>query len=331
MLATRELTRKAIALRSIEIMGTGTEADFDQVLHPGFFNHEARDEPPATRGRGPACALGVAHWLRDAFAGLRWDVHEVIGEDDLVVVRCTMSGRHSGDFVSYDEVGRVADAFAPTGREFSATQTHWLRIAGGQVIEHWANRDDLGMAEQAGWSRPTPAYLVRCALAKARARRAADPPRQAAPSEFGRWEGEFTGTKAAALRALDAMRRTPEEAFWRFGHPTRLLDASFADLDWTVHHVVAEDDLVAVHLTVSGRQVGPVAAYDEEGWVQSVFPPTGRSVAVRHTHWLRVTADARVRDHWSDRDDLGMAMQLGWIPPTPAYAVRMALAKRRRR
>jgi hypothetical protein len=40
------------------------------------------------------------------------------------------------------------------------------------MIEHWANRDDLGTAEQAGWVPPTPLYLLRMALAKRRARRA---------------------------------------------------------------------------------------------------------------------------------------------------------------
>jgi hypothetical protein len=125
------------------------------------------------------------------------------------------------------------------------------------------------------------------------------------------------------------MRRIPEELFGRYGNPTRLLDESFEDLDWIVHHVVTEGDLAAVHLTVSGRQIGPVAAYDERGYVEAVFPPTGRRFSVTHTHWLRLAADGTLDGHWSDRDDLGMAMQLGWIPPTPAYLVRMARARRR--
>ena len=41
------------------------------------------------------------------------------------------------------------------------------------VIEHWANRDDLGMAQQAGWVPPTPLFLLRMALAKRKARRQA--------------------------------------------------------------------------------------------------------------------------------------------------------------
>ena len=94
---------------------------------------------------------------------------------------------------------------------------------------------------------------------------------------FGRWHGEPDGVKAHALRAVEAMRRVPEELLAGFGHPARLLDESFADLGWVVHHVVAEGDLVAVHLTVSGRQVGPVARYGEDGGIAAVFPATGRA------------------------------------------------------
>ena len=152
-----------------------SRADFDEVCHPDFFNHEQFDEPPAARGRGPATAHATALWLRDAFADLRWEVNEVIAEGDLVVIHCTMSGRHVNPFVAYSRDGSVDEAFPPTGERFATTQTHWLRIADGKAIEHWANRDDLGTAKQLGWVPPTPRYLLRMALAKRRARRVTPP------------------------------------------------------------------------------------------------------------------------------------------------------------
>jgi hypothetical protein len=82
-----------------------------------------------------------------------------------------MSGRQVGTFLAYDEAGEVAQAFPAKGRTFAITQTHWFRISDGQVLEHWANRDDLGMATQLGWVPPTPAYLWRMARAKRHARR----------------------------------------------------------------------------------------------------------------------------------------------------------------
>jgi hypothetical protein len=66
----------------------------------------------------------------------------------------------------------VRQAFPPTSRRFSTTQSHWFRLRDGKVIEHWANRDDLGTALQLGWMPPSPRYLLRTALATRRARRA---------------------------------------------------------------------------------------------------------------------------------------------------------------
>ena len=162
---------ETIALRSLELMADGALTDFETVVHPEAVNQEALAEPLDTRqAYGPAAFLATSHWLRAAFADLAWEVHEVVAERDLVVVHCTMSGRHTGPFVVYDEAGAGKVAFPPTGRDFAVTQTHWLRVADGKVIEHWANRDDQGMAEQLGWVPPTPAFLVRRALAKRRAR-----------------------------------------------------------------------------------------------------------------------------------------------------------------
>ena len=78
---------------------------------------------------------------------------------------------HARTFVGFKPDGTVDQAFPPTGRSFASTQTHWLRVRDGQVIEHWANRDDMGTAFQLGWIPPSPAYLVRMARATRQARR----------------------------------------------------------------------------------------------------------------------------------------------------------------
>jgi predicted ester cyclase len=158
--------------RSMSIMSVGQLPDFAAVFHPEATNREAKDEPAACRVKGPEAYYATALWLRSAFAELRWEIHDAVASGDLVVLHATMSGRQVGPFVTYGEAAQVTQAMPPNGQPFAVTQSHWFRIAGGLIIEHWANRDDLGLGQQLGWVPPTPRYLVRMALAKRRAQRA---------------------------------------------------------------------------------------------------------------------------------------------------------------
>jgi predicted ester cyclase len=160
---------KSIAVRSIHTMATGSRADFDAVIHPQAVDQENTVQPPTSRVAGPAGFYSTAMWLRAAFADLHYDIHDVVGEGDLVVVSSTMNGRHVAPFVVYTDNGEVDAAFPPTGKTFAISQSHWFRMADGKVIEHWANRDDLGQAKQLGWLPPSPTYLIRMARAKRRA------------------------------------------------------------------------------------------------------------------------------------------------------------------
>jgi predicted ester cyclase len=161
------------AISSLHAMGSGTLADLQAVYTADATNREAGDEPPDARGVGPAAIYATAQWLRDAFSDLAWEIHEVVHDGDLVVVHATMSGRQTGPFLAYGPDAKVKVVFPPRGRRFAVTQTHWCRIRDGKVAEHWANRDDLGMGEQLGWTPPTPVYLARMLISRQRARRAA--------------------------------------------------------------------------------------------------------------------------------------------------------------
>jgi len=110
----------------------------------------------------------------------------------------------------------------------------------------------------------------------------------------------------------------------------RWLRTAFDDLAFQVHDAVHHNDLVVVHVTMSGRQTGPFVAYRPDATIAAVFPPRGRTFAITQTHWFRIR-DGKVAEHWANRDDLGMGQQLGWNPPTPLYLIRMLLATRRAR
>jgi predicted ester cyclase len=160
-----------VAEAAIHAVLGGTLDDLRSVTHPEAINREASAEPPATRGRGPEAFHATGQWLREAFSDLTWTTEQSIAEGDLVVTFGTMSGRHTDNFVVWTEDAKVERVFVPTGKAFSVRQAHFQRMRDGLVIEHWAVRDDQGLALQAGWIPPTPAFLIRCARATRKARR----------------------------------------------------------------------------------------------------------------------------------------------------------------
>ncbi len=82
--------------------------------------------------------------------------------------------------------------------------------------------------------------------------------------------------------------------------------------DFTVenHHLIAEGELVAHHMTLHGTHRAssmPLLAGVE---------PTGAAVTWTYMHVWRVV-DGRIVEHWACRDDVGLLRQVGAWPPGP--------------
>ena len=67
-----------------------------------------------------------------------------------------------------------------------------------------------------------------------------------------------------------------------------------------VEDEICEGDKVVARVTMHGRHVGEFLGR----------PPTGKEFATKQIHIWRVQ-EGRVIEHWSVRDDLGQALQLG--------------------
>ncbi|MCD2113010.1 ester cyclase [Rhodococcus rhodochrous] len=107
--------------------------------------------------------------------------------------------------------------------------------------------------------------------------------------------GGFTRERKTAPPSA---RGTGPDAFYELALRLR---AAFEDLRYEIHHAVTEWNLVTVNSTMHGHHTAPIAFYTEDG---------------------------KIVERWANRDDLTLAKQLGWVPPTPAYLIRMARAER---
>ncbi|MGA9102936.1 ester cyclase [Aeromicrobium sp.] len=126
---------KSVARRVLEeIFPANDEDALREVISDDFVNHEA---PPGTPP-GLGSITMYMHLLNDAFSDQRWEMHDVIEEGDKVMLRCTHSGVHTGEFFG----------LPATGRPFAYNQMHLIRIEEGLGVEHWAVRDDAGLMQQ---------------------------------------------------------------------------------------------------------------------------------------------------------------------------------------
>jgi predicted ester cyclase len=128
---------KAIARRTWEEIFPNCDVEaLRAVTAEDSINRGARPDEPA----GFEGVKRTMLWLATVFAEQRWEIHEIIGEGDTVVVHCTHRGRHVGNLMG----------LPPTGRDVAYQYVHFLRYRDGKAIEYWGLRDDMTLMRQLG-------------------------------------------------------------------------------------------------------------------------------------------------------------------------------------
>ena len=133
---------KKVALEAFRAIETCDPVAAARIIAPDFINREADDNPNRPDGglRGPDSLIATSRWLHETFSDLRFDHHEVVAEDDRVIVMVTMSGTHTGTF----------QGIPPTRKHFHQCQFHLFRVRSGKVAEHLSLRDDFALLNQLG-------------------------------------------------------------------------------------------------------------------------------------------------------------------------------------
>ena len=83
--------------------------------------------------------LKMSHQMfLSAFSDLKLEVLDQIAEDNKVVSRLKLSGKHTGDFMGMPS----------TDKSFQMTGIRIDRIENGKIVEHWADYDMAGLMRQ---------------------------------------------------------------------------------------------------------------------------------------------------------------------------------------
>ena len=141
--ANKELVRRHFE----EIWNRKDLAVADELMAQDYVEHAVTPFGQAEPGRvsGPAAMRETAQWLLAQFPDLHMTVEAIVAEGDTVAVRVLSEGTN---------LGPLNGVVPPTGKRFSARQSHWFRVEDGKLAEHWATREDLPAMLQLGVLQP---------------------------------------------------------------------------------------------------------------------------------------------------------------------------------
>ncbi len=84
------------------------------------------------------------------------------------------------------------------------------------------------------------------------------------------------------------------------------LRSCFGEVSFEIERILVDGDMAAAYVTMRGTH---------EGGLPPNVPATHKPFAVKHVHLVRFADDGRALEHWAVRDDLGLMMQAGLLPP----------------
>jgi predicted ester cyclase len=141
--ANKELVRRHFE----EIFNRKNFAVCEEMMAEEYFEHAPApfSEDAPGKVNGPKAMRQTAEWLLAQFPDLHMTIEAMISEGDTVAVRVLSEGTN---------LGPLNGVVPPTGKRFSARQSHWYRVVDGKLVEHWATREDLPAMLQLGVIRP---------------------------------------------------------------------------------------------------------------------------------------------------------------------------------
>lgn len=131
-------TNKVVARRlAEEVFSQGNMRTFDAIFAANYVNHNM--PVPGIPGTKEGFERVVAA-TRQAFPDVHVNIKDMVAEGDFVVFRDTVQATSRGDFLGVPA----------NGKRLEWTEIHFLKIADGQIVEHWTNFDQLGILRQLG-------------------------------------------------------------------------------------------------------------------------------------------------------------------------------------
>ena len=135
--STSTAENKALVRRLIEeAWNKGNGAVIDEILSPAYVLHVPSPSPQINR----EVYKQAISMYRSAFSDFRFTIDDMVAEGDKVVIRWTIQGTHTGEYMGV----------APTGKEVALTGISIRRIADRMITEEWLASNMLNFMQELG-------------------------------------------------------------------------------------------------------------------------------------------------------------------------------------
>jgi steroid delta-isomerase-like uncharacterized protein len=229
---------------------------------------------------------------------------DMVAQGNLVAVRWTWEGTHSGDYMG----------MAPTDKEVTLTGMSILKIADGKIVQEWGQMDQMGMMLQLGvipaigrenysWGESM----------KAEARASSDPEK----------------TRALYLRELELWNKREltiaDEVFsenFQNYDPAWPMVVDLESYKQWVSDMFATAPGMQITVDILIVEGNKAAGFWTAEWTDTVGmmgnKPTGKKITVPGMDIIRCKG-GKIIERWWAKDFLGAAQQLGMVssPPPP--------------
>lgn len=117
--------------------------------------------------------------------------------------------------------------------------------------------------------------------------------------------GDFAGAATHFAEDFVNHAATPEAQGRRgFEMILNKVKGAFPDMKYTLDDIFADGDRVAVRVTCTGTQRGPMT------FTRLAMAPTGKPVKFEQLHILRIS-EGKIVEHWMCQDSIALFRQLG--------------------
>ena len=126
--------KKIVTKMFLEVWNKKEFSELDKLVSDSVELHFGSNDFNIT----PTDFINMIESWHEAFPDIRFKIHHIIAEDDVVAINVNYEGTHSKKFMNIE----------PLNNKINVSEMMFFKLKEGQIVEAWELYDELGMQKQ---------------------------------------------------------------------------------------------------------------------------------------------------------------------------------------